>query len=1113
MSGMKFGTFSAAMVGEGASESTADSQGQVLSNSDYNVLPTGYKLNGQNYNLWAHSISIFIGGKGKEDYLSNSLVQPDSKTPAYKKWKTENNMFMSWLLNTMIPDIGEQFMFYKTAQEIWEAARDTFSNQDNTSALFEIKGILNDLRQGDLSVTTYFTTLNRFWQQPDVLDTLSWSCPADGKQYKKIQETDRIYKFLLGLNQELDEVRGRILGTKPMPSLREVFSEVRREESRRRVMLGSNSNGSTEGSAFVTRTPSNQKTTGGNNFGNNQKKNGRPWCDHCKKPGHTKDTCWKIHGKPTDWKPSPRGNVAEQQEPFTKEQVEAIRRALQAIPSENNGTATVAQQCGDSSAFISSSGGKPWVVDCGATDHMTGDKSFFSNLQPVQNGRTIRVATGNDAHVAGIGTVVLSNNITLRYVLYVPTLDYNLLSPIKLMKDLDCITVLTPTICVFQALSSGKMIGSAKVQGELYHCEADNKSNHQALSSLADVSSSNKIMLWHNRLGHPNFMYLKKLFPDLFNKNVRNLECEVCQLAKHTRSSYSPVPYKPSSPFHLIHSDVWGPSRVKNISGARWFVTFIDDHTQVTWVFLMKEKSEVGRIFQFFHKMVLTQFSTQIQILKSDNGVAERKNRHLLEVTRSLMFANSVPNFLWGEAVITVAYLVNRMPSRILSFQTPHTILHSAFPNSRYISNISPKVFGCTAFVHNNANNRSKLDPSSPEIPEAPEKEFQVYTRREKRPVVEQVTDAATVQESTSDKQGNSETHTPSESSESPESSASNDLDVPIALRKGKRNCTAHLIGNFVSYENLSPKYKSFALSLSETQVPRTIQEAKSKKEWADAVTEELNALQEKNTWSYTKLPPGKRAVGSKWVFTVKYNSDGSVNRYKARLVAKGFTQSYGIDYAETFAPVAKLNSIRVLLSLAANLDWPLHQLDVKNAFLNRELQEDVYMEIPPGLETMENKGLVAIMIVYVDDIIITGSFDKQIHELKGLLSKEFKIKDLGQLKYFLGMEIARSKNGISVSQRKYTLDLLSETGMLGCKPASIPLDPGKKFQAHRDPVDKERYQRLVGKLIYLAHTRPDIGFAVGMVSRFMNSPTSQHMDSVFQILRYLKGNPGRGLL
>ncbi|XP_020225261.1 uncharacterized protein LOC109807145 [Cajanus cajan] len=156
-------------------------------------------------------------------------------------------------------------------------------------------------------------------------------------------------------------------------------------------------------------------------------------------------------------------------------------------------------------------------------------------------------------------------------------------------------------------------------------------------------------------------------------------------------------------------------------------------------------------------------------------------------------------------------------------------------------------------------------------------------------------------------------------------------------------------------------------------------------------------------------------------------------------------------------------------------------------------------------------EGKVALFIVYVDDIVIIGNDYDQIKHLKGILAKEFEVKDLGQLKYFLGMEIARTKNGIYVSQRKYTLDLLQETGMLGCKAANTPIEPEKRSEEESPPANKDRYQSLVGKLIYLTHTRPEIGFAVRLTSRYTSNPTEAHMKTANRILQYLKGTPGQG--
>jgi Reverse transcriptase (RNA-dependent DNA polymerase) len=370
-------------------------------------------------------------------------------------------------------------------------------------------------------------------------------------------------------------------------------------------------------------------------------------------------------------------------------------------------------------------------------------------------------------------------------------------------------------------------------------------------------------------------------------------------------------------------------------------------------------------------------------------------------------------------------------------------------------------------------------------------------------------------------------------------------------------------IANFTTTKHLKEPLKGFVNQISLTTIPTKVEDALSKPEWRNAMNIEMDALKRNNTWEITNLPEGKKVVGCKWVYTIKYNAHGKIERYKARLVAKGYTQTYGIDFQETFSPVAKLSSVRVLLSIAANLEWSLHQFDVKNAFLHGELEEEIYMEMPLGYQISNTEGKVCklrkalyglkqsprawfgrfsqamkrygynqsdsdhtmfykkrsdkicILIIYVDDMIITGNDIEGIKELEEKLFKEFEMKNLGGLKYFLGIEVTRDREGIYLSQRKYILDLLSETGMLDCKPVDTPMTPNEKLEAYSDHVQTnvDRYQRLVGKLIYLAHTRPDIAYAVSVVSQFMHSPKEEHMEAVRRILRYLKGTPGKGIV
>ena len=303
-----------------------------------------------------------------------------------------------------------------------------------------------------------------------------------------------------------------------------------------------------------------------------------------------------------------------------------------------------------------------------------------------------------------------------------------------------------------------------------------------------------------------------------------------------------------------------------------------------------------------------------------------------------------------------------------------------------------------------------------------------------------------------------------------------------------------------------------------------TFQEALAHPGWHSAMIEEMDALNGNDTWNLVHLPTGKKVIGCRWVFAVKVNPDGSVAQLKTQLVAKGYAQIYGVDYYDTFSPIAKMISVRLFISLAATHNWDLNQLDIKNAFLHGNLQEELYMEQPPrfvaqgeigkvcrlrkslyGLNqsprawfgkfshAVDKFGLkkskydhfvfyrnfssgIILLVVYVDDIVITGSDSTGISSLKSFLYGQFHTKDLGMLRYFLGVEVMRSKHGIFLSQRKYILDLLSEIGKLGAKPCGSPMAPSVHLTREGELFeDLERYRRLVGKLNYLTVTRPDI--------------------------------------
>jgi hypothetical protein len=323
----------------------------------------------------------------------------------------------------------------------------------------------------------------------------------------------------------------------------------------------------------------------------------------------------------------------------------------------------------------------------------------------------------------------------------------------------------------------------------------------------------------------------------------------------------------------------------------------------------------------------------------------------------------------------------------------------------------------------------------------------------------------------------------------------------------------------------------------------------------------ELQALEENHTWDIVPCPSTVKPIGSKWVFSVKLRSNGSLECYKARLVALGNKQEYGVDYEETFSPVAKMTTVRTILAIAASQSWQLHQMDVKNAFLHGDLHEEIYMKLPSGMITSSPHNVcklrrslyglkqaprawfekfrstilsfsfiqsqydpslffhisvsgIVLLLVYVDDIIITGTDCGLITKLQQQLHATFHMKDLGQLTYFLGLEVHHRPNGIFVNQHKYIQDLITLAGLEDTSSVDTPMEVNVKYRKDEGDLldDPTLYRSLVGSLIYLTTTRPDISYVVHQVSQFMSSPRHLHLAAVRRIIRYLRGSPNRGL-
>jgi len=343
--------------------------------------------------------------------------------------------------------------------------------------------------------------------------------------------------------------------------------------------------------------------------------------------------------------------------------------------------------------------------------------------------------------------------------------------------------------------------------------------------------------------------------------------------------------------------------------------------------------------------------------------------------------------------------------------------------------------------------------------------------------------------------------------------------------------------------------------------VPQSVRSALVDPNWRAAMQSEFDALKANDTWTLVPRPSGVNIVTGKWVFRHKFKADGTLDRYKARWVLRGFTQRPGVDYDETFSPVVKPATVRVVLSLALSRSWPMHQLDVKNAFLHGHLTETVYCSQPSGfvdssqphhvcrlnrslyglkqaprawrtrfatfltsigfVESKSDASLftyyrgseVAYLLLYVDDIVLTASSSGFLQRIISALRQEFSMTDMGPLHHFLGISVERRGDCLFLSQRQYLLDILDRAGMRDCKPCTTPVETHHKLSADGTPVtDATDYRSIAGALQYLTFTRPDIAFAVQQVCLFMHDPREPHLAAMKRILRYLQGSQDLGL-
>uniref|UniRef100_A0AAV1TT31 Polyprotein n=1 Tax=Peronospora matthiolae TaxID=2874970 RepID=A0AAV1TT31_9STRA len=937
-------------------------------------------------------------------------------------------------------------------------------------------------------------------------------------------------------------------------------------------------------------------------------------CTYCGKLGHTAERCW------TKQKDENQGGARRGGNNARGRGANNVQWRTNSNYDDNYDRVAFAVSL---EAGLSTGKNMPgmWAVDSGATHHICNDKAKFASLNEREEGE-LSVADGSKAAIKGVGTimerVVLPNgdelNIEIKDALFVPSMSKNLLSVPQINKG-----------GRFQVVFDGSKMQVKRKNSTQQHAMGPSTCmGHAPLEVLRKMVATGMIKYAKAPLnstgpsvcrGCQQGKMVQKPFPTNRDKRQHGvfelLHFDIC-------GPMEQVSIGGSRYLLLVVDEASGCMKGFCLRSKSESEDCIKNH-------IIKIQTQFGTKIKFVRHDGAHEFATNsiktfyedhgieqqitVPYAHQTNGTAERAIRTIVTIGRSLLHHAKLEKCFWAEAAMTAIYIKNRLPSPKIDHKTPFEIVYKSKPSVKHM-----RVFGCRAFILTPREKRLKWDPKACEGMfmgyEEASKAYRVYDIETDQVVISR---DITFDESTFD----FSMDRPSDDDEDAELDldllAINEDDVRQTVYKqtGKRksetrpgmsrsarprtgleqaSAPEHVSNCHQKRRSSAPETMSDdeedtsvydqdddstpptfwrasanAVEATDLAEPVTFQDAingPDQAHWRNAVKAELKSMHLRGVFRATKLPRGQGAIGTKWVFKIKRKADGSVEKYKARLVAKGFKQKYGIDYTETFSPVVKYVTLRMVIAITKYFDWPLDQLDVVTAFLYGVMKEKVYCVIPEGVEmdgdfdclelvkaiyglkqasrvwneTFDEfvcsigfeasafdpclyikvvDGHCVLVLVYVDDVLVTGSSLELIAQTKADLKTRFEMTDSGKCTFVLGIELVDESDGsVTMCQRRYVNDILKRFGMDECKATASPVDLSTRLVASSEAAKIDvPFREAVGALMHLTTaTRPDIAYAVGYVSRFMENPQQEHWTAVKRIFRYLQGTKSHGL-
>ncbi|GJV36145.1 putative ribonuclease H-like domain-containing protein [Tanacetum coccineum] len=713
------------------------------------------------------------------------------------------------------------------------------------------------------------------------------------------------------------------------------------------------------------------------------------------------------------------------------------------------------------------------VIDSGCSRHMTWNMSYLTSYEKIDGGYVAFRGNPRGGKIIRKCTIK-TGNLDFENVYFVRELKFNLFSVSQmcdkknsvLFNDTECI-VLSPN---FKLIDESQVLHRVPRKNKMYSVDFKNKVPKGGLTCLFAKATSDESKLWHRRLGHLNFKTMNKLvkgnlvrgLPSKLFENDQT--CVACQKGKqHRASCKSKIENSISLPLHLFHMDLFGPTFVKSLMKKMYCLVVIDDYNRFTWVFFLATKDETSGILKSF-------------ITGKENLVD-----HKVKVIRA-------------EAVNTACYVQNRVLVVKPHNKTPYELFHGRTPTLSFM-----RPFGCPVTILNTIDHLGKFDGKADEGffvgYSLNSKAFRVFNSRTR--IVEENLHIR-FSESTPNVVGSG----PDWLFDIDALTRTMNYEPIVAGTQSNGFAGTKASDNAGQARKETEPVKDYILLPLWTADPPYSQDPKSSHDDGSKPSSDDGKKVDEDPRKDSECNDQEKEDNvnialehcSKWVFRNKKDDRGIVIRNKARLVAQWYTQEERIDYDKVFAPVTRIEAIRLFLTYASFKEFVVYQMDVKSAFLYGKIKEEVYVCQPPGFEDPDfpdrvykvekalYKGDIFLVQVYVDDIIFGSTKKELCNAFEKLMHEKFQMSSMGELTFFLGLQVQQKKDGIFISQDKYVDEIL------------------KKFSS------------MIGSLMYLTSSRPDIIFAVCACARYQVNSKVSYLHAEKSIFRYLKGQLKLGL-